>query len=76
MRLFLRSLPQMLVIAGIVTTALFVPIMAILAFLSFVLFGVPLRSFVTFGEALTAFEGLSWCGGPFSSSRQWRTACS
>jgi hypothetical protein len=58
MRFVLRSLPKMFVIAGIVTTALFVPIMAILAFLSFVLFGVPLRSFVTFGEALAAFEGL------------------
>jgi hypothetical protein len=58
MRFVLGSLPKMLVIAGIVTTALFVPIVAILAFLSFALFGVPLRSFVTFGQALTAFEGL------------------
>ena len=58
MRLFLRSLPQMLVIAGIVTTALFVPIVAILALLSFALLGVSLRSLMTFGEALTAFEGL------------------
>ena len=58
MRLVLSSLPQMVVMAAIVTTALIVPILAILTFLSFVLFGVPLRSFVTFGEALTAFEGL------------------
>lgn len=59
MRLVLRSLPQMLVMAAIVTTALCVPLVAVLALLAFVLFGVPLRSFVTFGDALTAVEGLA-----------------
>jgi hypothetical protein len=58
MRLVLRSLPQMLVIAGIVTTALFVPIVAVLALLAFTLFGVSLRSFVTFGHTLTILEGV------------------
>ena len=58
MRPILRSLPQMLVMAAIVTTALFLPIMAVLELLSFALFGVSIRSFMTFGEAITAYEGL------------------
>jgi len=58
MRPILRSLSQMLVMAAIVTTALFVPIVALFALLSFALFGVSVRSFVTFGDALPAFEGL------------------
>jgi hypothetical protein len=58
MRLVLGSLPQMLVMASVVTTALYVPVLAILALLSIALFGVPLRSFVTFGEALGVFDGL------------------
>jgi hypothetical protein len=63
MRLVLASLPQMLVMAAIVDTALFVPFGAILAFLSFLLFGVSLQGFITFGGALNAFVGLiAWWG--------------
>ena len=58
MKRVLGSLPQMLVMASIVTTALYVPVLAVLALLSIALFGVSLRSVVTFGEALGAFEGL------------------
>jgi len=58
MRLVLRNLPQMLVMAGVVTTALYVPVMAVLALFSVELVGVPLRSLITFGDALGAFEGL------------------
>ena len=58
MRLVLRSLPQMVVMAAIVTSALFVPVAALLIWLSFALFGVSLRAFVTFGSLLTALEGL------------------
>ena len=63
MRMVFRSLPQMLVMAGVVTTALYVPVMALLALLAVAVFGVSLRSLVTFGEALNAVEGLlAWWG--------------
>lgn len=53
----------MFVMAGVVTTALYVPVMALLALLSAALSGASLRAFVTFGEALGAVEGLAawWC---------------
>ena len=59
MRLVLRNLPQMLVMAGVVTTALYVPVMAVLALFSVEVVGVPLHSLVTFGEALSAVEGVA-----------------
>ena len=63
MRSILRALPQLLVMAAVVTTALFVPLVALLALLSFALFGVPLHSFVSFGEAIAAYQGLAaWWG--------------
>jgi hypothetical protein len=58
MRFILGSLPQTVVMAAIVDTALFLPFGAILAFLSFALFGVSLRGFITFGGALNAPVGL------------------
>jgi hypothetical protein len=58
MQRVLRNLPQMLVMAGVVTTALYVPVMAVLALGAVTLFGLPLRAFVTFGEALGAVAGL------------------
>ena len=54
----LRSLPQMVVMAAIVTSTLFVPVGALLIWLSFAFFGVSLRAVVTFGSLLTALEGL------------------
>ena len=54
----LRALPQMVVMAAIVTSALFVPVAALLIWLSFAFFGVSLRAVVTFGSLLTALEGL------------------
>ena len=58
MRFILRSVPQMLVMAAVVTTALWVPVGAVLAFFGFALFGVSLRAFVTFGGFLAPFPGL------------------
>ena len=58
MRLVLRSLPQMVVMAAIVTSTLFVPVGALLIWLSFAFFGVSLRALVTFGSLITALEGL------------------
>ena len=53
----------MLVMASVVTTALYVPILGVLALLASALFGVSLHAFVTFGEALGAVEGvLAWWG--------------
>jgi hypothetical protein len=49
----------MLVMASVVTTALFVPIAGILALLAIGLSGVSLRAFVTFGEMLNPVEGLA-----------------
>ena len=48
----------MFVMAGVVTTALYVPIVGLLALLAIGLFGVSLHSFITFGEALGAVEGV------------------
>ncbi len=58
MHLVLRSLPQMVVMAAIVTSALFVPVGVLLIWPSFALFGASLRAVVTFGSLLTALEGL------------------
>ena len=58
MRFILRSVPQLLVMSAVVTTALCLPVGAVLAFLSYALFGVPLRAFVTFGGLLEPFYGL------------------
>jgi hypothetical protein len=59
MRRILGSLPQLLVMASVVTTALFVPVMAVLVLLAIGLFGVSPRGLVTFGEALNAVEGVA-----------------
>ncbi|MGA8006202.1 MAG: hypothetical protein WCA17_08885 [Burkholderiales bacterium] len=48
----------MLVMAAVVTTALCVPVGAVLASFGFALFGVSLRAFVTFGGSLAPFPGL------------------
>ncbi|TAK86479.1 MAG: hypothetical protein EPO20_07475 [Betaproteobacteria bacterium] len=48
----------MIVMAAIVASALYVPVAGLLALLAFVLFGVSLREFVTFGGALGALDGL------------------
>lgn len=61
MRFILRSVPQMLVMAAVVTSALWLPVGALLAFLCFVLFGISLREFVTLGGSLSLFDGvLAW----------------
>ncbi|HUJ88255.1 MAG TPA: hypothetical protein VLX30_15510 [Burkholderiales bacterium] len=59
MRLILGSLAQLMVMAAVVATALFVPVVALFALLSFALFGVSLSSFMTFGEAIAAYQGLA-----------------
>jgi hypothetical protein len=59
MRQVLRRLPQMLVMASVVTTALFVPVVTVLGVLAIGLLGVSLRAFVTFGEALNGVEGIA-----------------
>jgi len=64
MRLVLRSLPQMVVMAAIVTSALFVPVAALLIWLSFALFGVSLRAFVTFGSGGLFFSFRRSCTQP------------
>jgi hypothetical protein len=55
----LRSILQMLVMAAIVTTALFVPLGAIVALVAFGLFGVALQALVTFGGSLPAAAGVA-----------------
>jgi hypothetical protein len=61
MRSVLPSVPKMLVMAAIVTSALYLPVGALLALLSFALFGVSLRAFVTFGGMFAPFHGvLAW----------------
>ena len=59
MRFVIGSLPQMFVMATIVNTALFLPFGAILALLAYLLFGVSLHGFLTFGGMLgNVVEGL------------------
>lgn len=48
----------MLVMTAVVTTALCLPVGAVLAFLSFALFGVSLHEFVSFGGSLEPYWGL------------------
>ena len=55
----LRSVVQMLVMAAIVTTALFVPLGALLALLAFAIFGISLPAFVTFGAFFNPVVGLA-----------------
>ena len=62
-KIVLRSLPQMVVMAAIVDTALFAPVGGLLALIAYAFFGVPLRAFVTFGGELPAFDGaVVWWG--------------
>jgi hypothetical protein len=58
MRFVLASVPQMIVMAAIVDTALLAPVGGLLALLCFALFGVSFHGFMTFGGELNAFEGL------------------
>lgn len=61
MRVVLGRLPQMFVMAAIVTTALLVPVAGALALAAYLLAGVSLAGFVTFAGALGLFEGvLAW----------------
>lgn len=53
----LRSVPQLFVMTAIVTTALFVPVAALLA-LAAMAFGIPLESFATFGGSLGPVAGV------------------
>jgi hypothetical protein len=58
MRIVLSSLPQMIVMAAIVATALYVPLAGLFALLAFILFGVSPAEFITFGGALSLLDGL------------------
>lgn len=63
MKLVLRSIPQMVVMAAIVDTALLLPVGALLALIAYALFGVSLRAFVTFGGHVPEFDGVViWWG--------------
>jgi hypothetical protein len=54
----LRSVPQTIVMATIVATALCVPAVALIALAAFALFRVPLESLLTFGGWLGLFDGV------------------
>lgn len=54
----LGSLPQLILMAAIVDTVLFVPVLAILALPSFALFNASLQGFITFGGVLGPVHGL------------------
>ena len=54
----LRSVPQTIVMATIVTTALYLPVVALIALAAFALFRVPLESLLTFGGWLGLFDGV------------------
>lgn len=58
MRLQLSSIPQMTLMAAIVTTLCF-PVGAVLALLSCAALGVSVHSFVTFGDTFNALAGVS-----------------
>lgn len=54
----LGPLPQVMVMAAIVTTLLLLPAGAVLAWACSAFAGVSLGAFVTFGDRLNRFEGL------------------
>ena len=58
MRRLLGSIPQMTVMAAIVTTLMCWPVGALLALLCFAVLGVSFHSFVTFGDTFNALAGL------------------
>ncbi len=58
MRLVLSSVPQMIVMAAIVASALYVPLTGLLALMAFVAFGFSLQDFITFNGALSLLNGL------------------
>jgi len=62
-KIVLRSLSQMVVMAAIVDTALYLPVGGLLVLIARLFFGVSLRSFMTFGGELPAFDGaVIWWG--------------
>jgi hypothetical protein len=58
MRIVLASLPQMFVMAAIVTTAVLVPVAGLFALGAYLFFGVPLGVFITFGGNLSILQGV------------------
>ena len=57
----MRAVAQMVVMAIIVATALFVPVGALCALAAFLVFRVSLHGFLTFGGSLTALQGvMAW----------------
>ena len=61
MRRISESIAKTLVMAAIVATLLVCPVGALLALLSFILLGISLHAFVTFGGTLSALQGvLAW----------------
>jgi hypothetical protein len=61
-RLVVHPVAQLLVMAAIVTTALYFPLAALLALLSMAL-GISVAGFLTFGGSLTVLQGLlAWWG--------------
>ncbi len=58
MRLVLGSMSQVIVMAAIAATLMFLPVGAILALSSFAVLGISFHALLTFGGALNGFEGL------------------
>ena len=61
MRVVLGSLPQLVVMAAVVATAMLVPLVSLLWLLALLIFGVSLHDFLTFGDAVELFPGvMAW----------------
>lgn len=58
MRLALDSMFQVMAMAAIVATLMYLPVGAILALSAFAVLGISLDAFLTFGRALNGFQGL------------------
>ena len=58
MRSVWTSISQQMVMAAIVATLLWLPVGALLAWLSFGILDISPHAFVTFGDALNRFQGL------------------
>ena len=52
------SLSQVMLMAAIVTSLLWLPVGASLALLCFALLGISFRAFLTFGDTFNGFQGL------------------
>lgn len=71
-----KQLPQMILMAALVATLLWVPLGAALALFCYFVLGVPVEGFITFAGRFNAFVGiLAWWALAFLASLIYSAFC-